>query len=316
MFHFIITSLLLTHFVFYNYGNICLWLLQTYSRIQMRMQPPKKVCNKIEDGLECLVEERIIKYTVDSALDKINDSDVSVLVSNKNMIIFYPPIESYVPDYEQSNVRFVALTICINDDLSVEHTIQLETSDYSFYVVGNELNVDFVRYYFLRFKNIFLPADVDYNMTIVDENIEFYSLDQNECIALEKDDYQIFTYKDYVEEEEEEALEEDEQKDDVNENGDIYICDDGVIYDANEQEKEEEEVQQQDQVPDLIGSPLYTILPTDDCDLDIDQLIQIERDMMDEHDQNTLIDDLVTEYENFLLNAKKSFDEMSFNDLN
>lgn len=298
----IVTTLLLGHIVFYNYGNICLWLVQTYSRIQMHFKPPKKVCNKIEDGLECLVEERIIKYTVDSALDKINDSDVSVLVSNKNMIIFYPPIESYVPDYEQSNVRFISASVSIYYGDSVvggEYPIQLETADYSFYVVANELNVDFVRYYFLRFKNILLPIDVQYTMTIVDEDVQVYDLDQNECIAFEKDDYQIFTYKDYVEEEEEEALEED---DNANEDGkgDIYIYADGiigadgVIYDANEHVQSQE----QDQVHDLRGSPLYTSLPTDECDLDIDQLIQIERYMMDENDQNTFFDRFIVEYEN------------------
>ena len=290
----IVTTLLLGHIVFYNYGNICLWLVQTYSRIQMYLKPPKKVCNKVEDGLECLVEGRIIKYTTASALSKINESDVSVLVSNKNMIIFYPPIESYVPDYEESNVRFISASVSIYpDDVSlvpVDYTIQLETSDYSFYVVGNELNVDFVRYYFLRFRNIFLPADVHYNMTIVDENVQVYDLDQNESISFEKDDYQIFTYKD-----EERVLDEEEEVE--HDKGYIYICDDGiigadgVIYDANEQEEEEE-------VPDLRGSPLYTSLPTDDCDLDIDQLIQIERDMMDENDQNTLFDRFMVEYEN------------------
>lgn len=292
----IVTTLLLGHIVFYNYGNICLWLVQTYSRIQMYLKPPKKVCNKVEDGLECLVEDRIIKYTTASALSKINESEVSVVVSNKNMIIFYPPIESYVPDYEESNVRFISVSVSIYPDnvsiVPVDYTIQLETSDYSFYVVENELNVDFVRYYFLRFRNIFLPTDVRYNMTIVDENVQVYDLDQNESISFEKDDYQIFTYKDYVEEE---VLEEDEQNEDGK--GDIYIGADGVIYDANEQE-EEGQSHQQEQVPDLRGSPLYTSLPTDECDLDIDQLIQIERYMMDEDDQNTLFDRFIVEYEN------------------
>jgi hypothetical protein len=268
MFTFIVSGLLLTHVVFYSYGSICLWLLQTYSQIQMYLQPPKKMVHNVEDGLECLVEDRIMKYTVTNALDKINDSELGVLISEKNMVLFYPPIDSYVPDYEESNVKFISVSISIYPDLSVHQDIKLKTADYSFYVVGNELNVDFVRYYFLRFKNMYLSPDVEYIMTIVDDNVEFHSVDQNECVAFEKDDYQIFTYK------EQEVIAEELPEELLNESvTDAYINSDPV---------------------------LYTSLPTDDCDLDINQLIQIEEDMMNEtlnNEVDILLDRFVSEYE-------------------
>ena len=278
MLNFIVTGLLLTHVVFQSYGSICLWLLQTYSRIQMYLQPPKKIVHKVDDGLECLVEDRIMKYTVTNALDKINDSELGVLISGKNMVLFYPPLDSYVPEYEESSVTFISVSISIYPDLSVHHDIKLKTADYSFYVVGNELNVDFVRYYFLRFKNTYLSPDVEYIMTVVDDKVEFHGVDQNECVALEKDDYQIFTYKDEEEQEQEEVVPIEE------------LVDENLV---EELPVEESLINNSDPV-------LYTSLPTDDCDLDIDQLIQIEQDMMNEQLNNevdTLLDRFVSEYE-------------------
>ena len=259
-------------YIFYNYAHVFLWVLQTYSRIQMTL--PKKVMDKIEDGLECLVEDRIIKYTVNNAIDKINDSDLAVLVSDKNMILFYPPIDSYFPEYEQSDVRFISVTITIFPELSVSEEIKLKTAEYSFYVVDNELNVDFVRYYFLKFKNVFLPYDVEYTMTVVDENVTFHTLDQNECIAFEKNSYQIFTYK-----------EESDEEEDGDEEG------------GNEQEGDEEEDGEEEEVEPK--SRAYTIVPTcEDLDenFNLEHLIQIEEDMMNENSE-TLVDKFVSEYD-------------------
>jgi hypothetical protein len=238
------------------------------------MTLPKKVMDKIEDGLECLVEDRIIKYTVNNAIDKINDSDLAVLVSDKNMILFYPPIDSYFPEYEQSDVRFISVTIAIYPELSVNEEIKLKTSEYSFYVVDNELNVDFVRYYFLKFKNVLLPYDVEYTMTVVDDNVTFHTLDQNECIAFEKNSYQIFTYK----EEEEEVDDDEEEVEDEEEEG---------VEDDDEEEEEDPR------------SRAYTIVPTcEDVDesFNIDHLIQIEEDMMNENAE-TLVDKFSSEYD-------------------
>ena len=197
MFCFIVSTLLLSHYMIHNYASIFLWLVQSYSRIQMYLQQPKQIVHGLKDRIECLVDDRIVAYTADKELNKINNSTIGVLISNKNMILFYPPIDTYSPEYEVSDVRFISVNIeIIGSDLNICQDIKLKTPDYSFYVVGNELNVDFVRYYFLRFENIFLPCDVQYTMTIVDENVRFHSVDQNECIAFEKDSYQFFTYKD------------------------------------------------------------------------------------------------------------------------
>jgi hypothetical protein len=185
-----------------------------------------------------------MRANTDDALNKINVSDVAVLISNKNMIIFYPPIDKYFAEYEVSNVRFISAIVTIND---VQHEIKLKTPDYSFYVVGNDLNVDFVRYYMRKFKNISLPLDVEYKLDLVDDNVKFFTLDQHECIAIEKDTYQIYTYR---EEEEEEKEEEEKEKKKKNwEKEETYDKDDE--YDVCDDDDDDEEEEDNDGLPTL-----------------------------------------------------------------
>ena len=201
-----------------------------------------------EDGLECFVGKRIIKHiTMNNAMDKINDSELAVIRLSKNMIIFYPQIDSFLLDYEKSNVTFISVIVNIED--GEQYEIKLKTPSYSFYVVGNELNVDFVRYYLLKFKNVYIDPDVEYTMTIVDNNVNFYSVDQHECVSFEKDNYQIFTYKDQEGEGEEEGEREEEVKDEEGEG--------------------QEEMKEQ----------CVSVLEDECASMDIDQLINIEEEM-------------------------------------
>jgi hypothetical protein len=228
----------------------------------MRFQPSKQITNaekeEEEDGLECFVGKRIIKHiTMNNAMDKINDSELAVIKLSKNMIIFYPPIDSFFLEYEKSNVIFISVIVSIED--GEQYEIKLKTPSYSFYVVGNELNVDFVRYYLLKFKNVYLDPDVEYTMTIVDNNVNFYEVDQNECIAFEKDDYQIFTYRDQEEEEEgEEELKDQEEE---------------------VKKEEEEEEDQKDQEGEELKEQCVSVLEDECASMDIEQLINIEEEM-------------------------------------
>ena len=260
MFGLFIGALILSQYVFYNYGHLCLWLIRIYSRVQMKLltHQEKEKEEEEEDGLECFVGKRIIKHiTMNNAMDKINDSELAVIRLNKNMIIFYPPIDSFFLDYEKSNVTFISVIVNIED--GEQYEIKLKTPSYSFYVVGNELNVDFVRYYLLKFKNVYLAPDVEYTMTIVDNNVNFYSVDQNECVAFEKDNYQIFTYKD----QEGEGEGEGEVKDEEGEE------------EVKEQEVKDEEGEGEEEIKEQCVSVLE-----DECaSMDIDQLINIEQEM-------------------------------------
>lgn len=282
MFCVIIGALLLSQYVFYNYGHICLRLIQTYSRIQMslRKQKQKQITRDDLEWLECFIGRHIVHYAVDNtALHTINNSDFAVLVNKKNMIMFYPPVDEYFPDYEVSNIEFISVQVSIEGGHTYD--IKMKTADHSFYVVGNELNVDFVRYYILRTNNVWLPSDVEYTMTIVDDNVQFHEINQCECLAIEKDTYHIFRYED----------------DEEGEEDDYGLLD----YEDEEEEREEEkkppvgnnEIEEVEYIP-IIYSRIPECDEEEDCPMEIEQLLQVEDDMKTEMKD---LDKYITEFD-------------------
>ena len=97
MFCLFIGALILSQYVFYNYGQLCLWLIRIYSRIQMKLLThQEKEEEEEEDGLECFVGKRIIKHiTMNNAMDKINDSEFMVssnfFISNSSFSMRFSP---------------------------------------------------------------------------------------------------------------------------------------------------------------------------------------------------------------------------------
>lgn len=289
MFCVIVGVLLLSQYVFYNYGHICLRLIQTYSRIQMslRKQKQKQITKDDLEWLECFVGRHIVHYAVDNtALHTINNSDFAVLVNKKNMIMFYPPLDEYFPEYEVSNVEFISVQVSIGGGSTYD--IKLKTADHSFYVVGNELNVDFVRYYILRTNNVWLPSDVEYTMTIVDDNVQFHEINQCECLAIEKDTYHIFRY-----EEEEEAQEGEDDYGLLD-----YEDDEERERDGAEEKKPpvgNNEIEEVEYIPII-----YTRIPEcdeeEECPMEIEQLLQVEDDMRTEMKD---LEKYITEFDQF-----------------
>ena len=80
-------------------------------------------------------------------------------------------------------------------------------------------------------------------------------MDQNECVAFEKDNYQIFTYKDQEGEGEGEVKDEE-----------------------GEEEVKEQEVKDEEG-PEEIKEQCVSVLEDECASMDIDQLINIEQEM-------------------------------------
>lgn len=206
MFTYFVTSLLIIHLTMTNCTFICYNLIRLYSYLQIKLttNKRKKIENPEKDVLDCLVGNTIITCDSDDEnnLVVINESDFAVLISKGvNMVCFYPIIDEYNPEYEMSILQFVSVKIEID---SVEYDVKLRTPHYTFYIVDNELNVKWVRYYFQKYLNMSLPVDVKYKMTIVDENIQFIMLNEKESIVLDQDSYRL-----YLENQEQQQNEED-----------------------------------------------------------------------------------------------------------
>ena len=172
-----ISTVVLANFILSNLGPILFYIIQLFSRFQLfiNLQPKQLTNDNKPDSFDCFVGDKLISFNCENAIEKINGSEITVLISGKHMICFYPPLIEYDSTYEASNVRFISVKIDIG---SVEYDIKMCSPTHSFYVVGNDLNVDWVRYYFLKFKDILLPANVEYELTVIDDDVNFVVLNQ------------------------------------------------------------------------------------------------------------------------------------------
>ena len=209
----IVGAFVLANFILSNLTTICFHIIHLFSRIQLLLcnhtiQHKNKFIKNSADMFDCLVGNQLIKCnTSENVIEKINGSQITVLISGRNMVCFYPPIIKYYANYEESNVRFISVKIDIG---SVEFDIKMSGPTHSFYVVGNDLNVEWVRYYFLKFNNIELSEEVEYVLTIIDDDVNFIEINQNECLSLEKNEYNVYTYEDDDKDDDDDKEEEEE----------------------------------------------------------------------------------------------------------
>lgn len=268
---YIITTFFIAQLMFMNAGFIIYHTINWYSYFQMKLTTnKKKIGNEDKDTLDCLIGNYLItENDTNDALDEINGSDFAVLIcKGTDMVCFYPPVEKYNPEYELSDIQFISVKVEID---SVEHDVRLKTSEYTFYIVGNELNTNWIRYYFCKYLNISLPNDVKYMMTIIDDNVQFVVMNENQSLVINKDSYDIF---DYIEEDN--AVQDSEVQD--NEIQDNEIQDNSQEEDNAVQDKDIDDVQQED--------------PTE---LSLDRMIELEDEIKEElqhEEEQEPVDDL------------------------
>lgn len=213
MFTYFLSSLLILHLTITNCSFICYHLIRLYSYFQMKLTKSKKKIADSKDSLDCLIGNCLVSGDSTAFnIDEINKSDFAVLVSGgTNMVCFYPPIDEYIPEYEMSDLQFISVKIEVN---SLEYNIRLRTPHYTFYIVDNELNVSWVRYYFMKYLDTTLQEDVKYKMTIIDENVQFIMLNEKDSIVLEKNSYRLVLDEEVVEEADDLDVEDDEDDND------------------------------------------------------------------------------------------------------
>ena len=287
---YIITTVFIAQLMFVNAGFIVYTAINWYSYLQMKLTTSKK---KIFDTntIDYLIGDYLTTENCTyNALNEINRAYFAVLIcKGTDMVCFYPPIEEYKPEYELSDIQFISVKVVID---SVEHNVRLRTPEYTFYIVGNELNVDWVRYYFCKYLNIPLSSDVQYEMTIIDDNVQFVVINQDQSIVINKDSYDVF---DYVDQEED-----DDHKDlfgeEVDDNG---VDDEDQDHDEDQNLNEDQEVDDEDQN-----------LAEDPTELSVDRMIQLEEEIRDEIQQqqqqppleydlniDNMIDQIIADYD-------------------
>jgi len=91
--------------------------------------------------------------------------------------------------YEVSKVQFIMIEITIQN-LETKK-IQLSTPSYNYYICNNELDHGFIMYYLNRYHNYKILFDDDYEVKIMDQDVNMFTLQKGKKIVFEKTSYKI-----------------------------------------------------------------------------------------------------------------------------
>ena len=138
-----------------------------------------------------LIEFNELKQNIPDNVFK-NNQHCSIIVYNIpntiNMVCFYPPLLCLNLNYELSKVWFISFKIIYHNE---EYSIQLTTPEYNFYIVNNKINSSWVKYYFTKYTKTNFNEGDPYLINIIDEHVQFISLNENNSIIFTVDSYTI-----------------------------------------------------------------------------------------------------------------------------
>lgn len=131
-------------------------------------------------------------------LKKYIEMDVSNLIlldKNKNKdyvnYIFFDNLleDVFVFDYKESNINFFNIELEHNNKT---YNIILKDSTFNYYIVNNSLNQIFFEYYIKNVLKIDINVDfIDYKVTIIDQNVNVFTLLPNQSIRFYENEYTI-----------------------------------------------------------------------------------------------------------------------------
>ena len=86
------------------------------------------------------------------------------------------------------NFTFNLIVVCINDK---EYEIKLRNYYYNFYIVGNKINMNFIKYYAIKYLKI-KDLIVEYSLIIIDNNCNYIdNLSHKDTIVLYENKYEL-----------------------------------------------------------------------------------------------------------------------------
>ena len=105
--------------------------------------------------------------------------------------IHYTEFPETINDYKNSTLRFFAVELEYKD---VKHSINLINEKDNHYIVNNVLNKEFFKYYLTNILNLEIDNyNFDYNVSVIDHNVNVVKLTQDDYLVIKEDDYEINT---------------------------------------------------------------------------------------------------------------------------
>jgi hypothetical protein len=103
--------------------------------------------------------------------------------------VFYKKFPNNI-DYKVSKLKFMSIELHYNNN---NYLIDLKNNNNNYYIVNNYLNDFFFKYYIKNILNLKIDQDnFDYNVTIIDNDVNIINLLPHQTIKINEDNYEIF----------------------------------------------------------------------------------------------------------------------------
>ena len=179
--------------------NICYNLIYVYSFCQITLNNIIHFCIPYIH----LATKTVAKMISNANTENTSTPNISLVTTDYNLVLLKSlandmiildklPTDLNALQYEQSNIRFLALYMkMLNDDS--KHIIELFNKDMNFYIVGNVINSEFLKYYLQNILQITVDKNspFTYTLELMDQNIEMVYLNETQSIVLKKDAYEV-----------------------------------------------------------------------------------------------------------------------------
>lgn len=133
------------------------------------------------ERIKCVIIEKYEKKT-----DKYN----GIIYENYNdYLSFINHEKEFIYEYESSDVEFMTINVTVNEN---NYFINL-SGPINYYMIGNNiLEPWFIKYYLKKMYDYEINIDVDdYNVYIMDQNVNEIIIDKNKFITLGKSSYNV-----------------------------------------------------------------------------------------------------------------------------
>lgn len=125
-----------------------------------------------KENYDCMI---IIKDTGIYPYDKI--------IINKNINF---PVELI---WNNVKYKFLSLMVIISED--EKYDIKLNSKKENYYIVGNVIDKNFIKYYLEKYHKLKIKEDILYIVQLIDQNVKMNTLDLNKKITLWENEYDI-----------------------------------------------------------------------------------------------------------------------------
>ena len=93
-------------------------------------------------------------------------------------------------DYKVSKISFMSVEL---EHETKKHTIELKNASHNYYIVNNSLNQNFLKYYLKTVLKTDINEDnFEYNLSIIDNNVNFITLNHHQHIIINEYGYKIY----------------------------------------------------------------------------------------------------------------------------